>query len=146
MAPAVSGGDHIIMEGITFLARSPRRGDIVVFNPGQTTFWFPRGLYVKRMAGLPHDHLIISEGKLYIDDKLVTLSNIQGSIIYDAPKNSASLSFRTNVVVPSGCYFLLGDNSTNSFDSRYFGCISRRDIKGRVAYCYWPFSRIGIVK
>ena len=144
MAPAICGGDHVIMEGVTFLMRSPRRGDIVVFNSDDTGLPGPRTLYIKRVVGMPHDHLLISGGNLFIDDKLVTLSNNEGRIVYDTPTNW--LSLQTNVAVPRGYYYLLGDNSTNSYDSRFFGSIPRKDILGRVVFCYWPFSRIGIVR
>lgn len=146
MAPAVSAGDDVIMEGLTYLVRSPRRGDIVVINSDDTGLPGPRTHYIKRVVGVPHDHLLISGGNLFIDDKLVTLSNNEGRIVYDTPTNRVWSSLQTNVIVPRGYYYLLGDNSTNSYDSRYYGSIPGKDILGRVAFCFWPFSRIGIVK
>jgi signal peptidase I len=146
MEPAVSAGDHIVMERLTYHVRGPRRGDIVVFNSDHTGLPGSRTLYIKRVVGMPHDHVLISDGNLFIDDKLVTLSNIEGRIVYNTPTNFASFFQETNVTVPAGCYYLLGDNSTNSLDSRYFGGIPRKDILGRVMFCYWPSSRIGTVK
>ena len=143
MAPAVSPGDHVIMEGLTYLVRSPRRGDIVIFNSDDTGLPGPRTHYIKRVVGMPHDHLVISDGNLFVDDKLVSLSNNEGRIIYDVPTNRVWSSLQTDVIVPRGYYYLLGDNSTNSYDSRYYGSIPRKDILGRIVFCYWPASRIG---
>jgi signal peptidase I len=144
MAPAVSAGDYIATEGVTFLVRSPRRGDIVVFKSRQTDFT-PAGIfYEKRIVAIPGDHLLISNGDLFIDDTLVTLSNNVGRIVYDPPPGAFALE--TNVTVPDGSYFLLGDDSPHSLDSRFFGSIRRSEIVGRVTFCYWPPWKIGMVK
>src|SRR5215468_10172842 len=76
MAPALSPGDHIFMEGLSFLVRKPRRGEIVVFRnnvPG-----LGLAFRVKRIAGLPGEHLRIVDGRLYINDNLVVLTNASG--------------------------------------------------------------------
>jgi len=146
MTPAVSAGDHIMMEGMTYLSRQPRRGDIVVFKTDGIASLPPATIYVKRVAGEPGDHLRISEGKLFINDKRVSLSNAVGGIAYDLPPRTGAFSPQTDVTVPSGCYFVLGDNSTNSFDSRFWGSVPRGNIIGRVLFCYWPPQRVGGVK
>lgn len=146
MSPAIPAGDHIAMEGLTFLVRNPRRCDIVVFKSAQPPLPVPATFYIKRVVGVPGDHLSISNGKLFIDDKLVTLSNDEGKIVYDTPRHPEWFSLQTNATVPSGCYFLMGDNSADSLDSRFYGSIPRKDIKGLVVFCYWPPTRIGIIK
>src|SRR5690348_4132479 len=65
MTPAVSPGDHIMMEGFTFLRRQPCRGDIIVFKTDGIAMLPPGQFYVKRIAGEPGDHVQISEGKLF---------------------------------------------------------------------------------
>jgi signal peptidase I len=146
MAPAISPGDHIAMEGFTFLSRQPRRGDIVVFKTDGIPSLRSATLYIKRVAGEPGDHVRISQGKLFVNEKQVSLSNEMGEIVYHLPPNSASFSPKTDVTVPSGCYFVLGDNSTNSLDSRFFGSLPRGNIIGRILFCYWPPRRSGLVK
>ena len=146
MIPAVSPGDHFMMEGMTFLSRQPRHGDIVVFKTDGIASLLPATLYIKRVAGEPGDHVRISGGKLFINDKQVTLNNAAGVITYDLPPHAEKFSLQTEVTVPSGCYFLLGDNSTNSFDSRFWGSLPRSNIIGRVSFCYWPPQRVGEVK
>jgi signal peptidase I len=146
MAPAFSAGDSVIVEGMTFLSRQPRRGDIVVFKSDGITPLPPETLYAQRVVGEPGDHVRISEGKLLINDKQVGVSNAVGEIAYDLPPRPVTLSRQTGVTVPSGCYFVLGDNSTNSFDSRFYGSVPRENIIGRVSFRYWPPHRVGGVK
>jgi signal peptidase I len=138
MTPAVAAGDHVMMEGMTFLAREPRRADIVVFRTDGIASLPPAQFYVMRVAGEPGDHLRISEGKLLINDKYVALSNALGEIVCALPK--------TELTVPDGSYFVLGDNSTNSLDSRYWGSVPRQNIIGRISFCYWPPYRVGGVR
>jgi signal peptidase I len=145
MAPAACIGDHVMMENVTFQFREPRRGDIVVFKTdGITSIPPPSTHYLKRVAGEPGDHLRISAGILFINDKEVLLSNDVGRISYENPLGPWSP--QTNVVVPPGSYYLTGDNSTNSLDSRYYGSIPRTNIIGRISLCYWPPERAGTVK
>ena len=147
MTPAVSAGDHIMMEGFTFLSRQPHRGDIVVFKTdGIASLPPPATFYVKRVAGEPGDHMRISDGKLFVNDKQVLLSNDLGQITYYLPSSTGKFSLQTNVTVPIGSYFVLGDNSINSSDSRYWGTVPRGNIIGRVWICYWPPERAGRVK
>jgi signal peptidase I len=146
MTPAVSAGDHVVMEGVTFLTRNPRHGDIVVFRTDGIASLPPAQFYVKRVAGEPGEQLRISEGKLFVNDKRVALSNAVGEITYDLPPLSGAFSPKTEMTVPEDCYFVLGDNSTNSLDSRFWGGVPRRNIIGRISFCYWPPQRVGGVR
>jgi len=147
MTPAVSAGDHILMENLTFLFTRPRRADIVVFKTDSIASLPPAQNYVKRIAGEPGDHVRISEGRLFVNDMHVSLSNAVGEIVYELPPHdAASASAQTDVAVPSGHYFVLGDNSTNSLDSRFYCGVARGNIMGRVVFCDWPPWRIGGVK
>lgn len=147
MTPAVSPGDHIVMEGFSYLEQKPERGDIVVFGGGQTPFLKDNTLYIKRIVGLPQDHLQISNDDFYVNGKLFDLTNKEGRIHYIYGPASGYLGSSNDVVVvPDNHYFLLGDNSTNSLDSRYFGFIPRESLKGKIWLCYWPLRNAGIVK
>jgi signal peptidase I len=146
MTPAVSAGDHVMMEGITFLTRNPRRGDVVVFKTDGIALLPSSKFVLRRIAGEPRDQLRIAEGKLYVNDRLVKLSNAEGEIVYSPPPRLGNLPLKTEVTVPEGCYFVLGDNSTNSFDSRFWGSLPREKIMGRICFCYWPPARFGVVR
>jgi signal peptidase I len=146
MTPAISPGDHIFMEGVTFLSRQPRRGDIVVFRTDGIPSVPPGTFYIKRVAGEPGERVRFAGGKLFVNDKPVLLSNAVGQIVYELPQGAAAMSPQTEVTVPSDGYFVVGDNSTNSSDSRYWGAVPRGNIIGRVSFCYWPPQRARRVK
>lgn len=145
MAPAVSPGDHDMMEGLSFLRRRPRRGDVIVFKTEGIASLPQDQFYVKRIAAEPGERLRLANGKLYINGHQVSLSNAIGEITYELPPIWQS-SVQTNIIVPSACYFVLGDNSTNSLDSRFYGCVPRANVMGRLFFCYWPPGRLGSVK
>jgi signal peptidase I len=146
MSPAVSSGDHVFMEGISFLFRPPRRGDIVVFRTEGIASVPDGTFFVKRIAGQPGEHVQIGDGDLLVNEKRVVLSNAMGKINYVAPAYTGSSLPFTNLTVPGDCYFVLGDVSTNSYDSRYWGTVPRKNIMGRVFVCYWPPGRMGTTK
>jgi signal peptidase I len=145
MAPAVCAGDHVMMEGVTFLERKPRRGDVVVFKTDGLALLPPADLHLKRIAGEPGEHLVISEGRLFVNQKPISLSHAVGEIVYRLPAGMAELA-PVDLTVPEDSYFVLGDNSTNSLDSRYFGCVPGRQIIGRLWFCCWPPGRMAHVK
>jgi signal peptidase I len=147
MRPAVSAGDRFIMEDVTFLARKPRRGDIIVFKSDGIE-WLPAGaIRLQRIVGEPGERLRISDGKLYVNDTHVPLRNAAGEIHYVLSPGSRYLASSTETVtVPDGHYFVLGDNSSNSLDSRFLGFVPARKVMGRASFCYWPPNRIGGVK
>jgi len=146
MSPAVSPGDHVIMEGLTFLERKPHRGDVVAFKSDGIVSLQSATIYDKRIVGEPGEHLRISEGKLYINDVRVVITNGAGEISYPLTEQLKSFDPKTDVTVPEGQYFVIGDNSTNSFDSRFWGCLPAKNIMGRIWFCYWPPQRIGKVR
>src|SRR5262245_60058519 len=82
MSPTITPGDRVVMEGFTFLARPPRRGDIVVFKTDGIARLPAGELYVKRVVGEPGDRLRIANGKLFINDHQVVLSNRLGELTY----------------------------------------------------------------
>ena len=144
MAPAIIPGDCVTMEGFTYLVREPRRGEIVVFKTDGIESLPPGQLYVKRLAGLPGESVRLAEGKLYINGRHIALSNALGQIEYLAPPHSALRL--PPAKIPPGEFFVLGDNATNSLDSRFWGTVPRANIQGKVAFRYWPLSRSGRVK
>ncbi len=146
MTPAVSAGDHIFMEGVSFLFRQPRFGEIVVFKTDGITPLPPQQFYMKRVAGRPGDHVRLADGKLFVNERQVSLRNAFGEIVYDLPKGPGGAAPYADITVPADSYFVLGDNSTNSLDSRYWGGVPRKNIIGRVWFCYFPPQRAGKVK
>ena len=146
MRPAVSSGDRIVTEGFSYLLHKPKRGEVVVFKSENIRSLTPASRYVKRIAGEPGDRVRISEGSLFINDHRVSLSNAMGEISYLPPIGGMLAPMTDNVTVPKGQYYVLGDNSTNSYDSRFWGFVPAENVDSRVVFCYWPLQRFGRVK
>jgi signal peptidase I len=181
MMPTLLVGDFILVNKYAYGIRlpvlktklidvgEPQRGDVVVFR-------FPRNPsddYIKRIVGLPGDHISYYNKTVYVNGKLVKQNTIglykgvgSGSIMSDAIEKQESLGKikhdilikedRLNMdgefIVPPGHYFVLGDNRDNSNDSRYWGFVPEKNLVGR-AFMIWlnwdfqggtyDFSRIG---
>lgn len=147
MAPTISSGDHIIMEGVTFLNRKPRRNDIVVFRTDGIDSLPGGNFYVKRVVGTPGDRLRIEDGKLFVNETPIEFRNAAEEIHYTFLPGARYLGSDTEeVIVTPDHYFVLGDNSPISADSRIWGFVPTRNIVGRALYCYWPAERMGRIK
>lgn len=148
MAPAVAPGDMVLMEGLSYRSAKPRRGDIVVFRTEGLGPMVPADqVWLKRVVGLPGEEVRIDDGRLFINGRLCEIANAQGVIRYLNQGRGALLrTTPETVVVPSGRYLVLGDNSANSLDSRYWGFLPEANICGRVFFCYAPGGRIGRVR
>ncbi len=131
MEPTLQVGDHLLANKIVYRFRKPQRGDVLIFR-------FPdhrdRREFVKRLVGLPGEKVGISDGRIYIDGEPVTGQPFQDTYYY-------SQGLPEETLVPEDSYFLLGDNSTNSYDSRHWGFVPRTDIRGEAFFIYWPPSR-----
>jgi len=151
MTPAMLSGDHIFAEKLTYWFRKPRRGDVLVFRTdGIADFPLSQSgqVYSKRLVGLPGETLHIEDGKLFVDGKAMPLSNAGGEIRYlPIPQLKHRLNSPADrFTVPADGYFVMGDNSTNSFDSRFWGVVPRENVIGRVWLRYWPLSQFGSIK
>src|SRR5438477_423899 len=143
---AVDTGDQVFVDKFSYNFVKPHRGDVFVFRTrnipdigDQTRF------YIKRLAGLPSDMLRIEPPKLYVNGKLVDGYGFQR--VMEAkngyrgygPGHSALADPTKTLQVPEHSYFAMGDNSYNSFDSRYWGRVPERNLVGRGLLVYWPF-------
>lgn len=97
--------------------------------------------FIKRVIGLPGEHVRIEEGAVYIDGEKLEESYLPEGLVTDM-RNGLVNDF----TVPDGTYFLLGDNRPDSTDSRVFGCIPYEKIESVVAFRFWPFNLFGEVK
>ena len=143
---AVDTGDQVFVDKFSYNFVKPHRGDVFVFRTrnipdigDQTQF------YIKRLAGLPDDTLRIEPPKLYLNGKLAEGYGFQR--VMEAkngyrgygPGHSALSDPTKTLQVPAHTYFAMGDNSYNSYDSRYWGPVPERNLVGRGLFVYWPF-------
>ena len=133
MEPNLHNTELILVDKWTYLFRAPARGDVIVFVAPP----HPSMDYVKRVIGLPGDVITIRNTTVIVDG--ITLNET-----YVAPQNQGNLfSYKsiTNLVVPQGDYFVLGDNRAVSSDSRDWGFVPKGNIVGRAAFVYWPLGQ-----
>jgi len=146
----ITMGDHIFVERFTYRFSQPHRGDIVVFETDGIRGIQQNTHYVKRVAGLPGERVRIDPPYLIINDHIVTTPSIFKTI---AASQDGYSGFQTTMhgafstpsdvfVLGPDEYFVLGDNTTNSKDSRYWGAVPRKNIIGKVTRIYWPLNRI----
>jgi len=94
--------------------------------------------YIKRVIGVPGDHIVIKDGNVYVNDVLFQESYLQPGVITTNGKGNC-----IDVVVPENSVFVMGDNRSQSTDSRCFGCIPLEKIESKVWIRIWPLNLFG---
>lgn len=131
MSPVLKNGDVVLINRIVYDARKPKRGEIIAFRPnGNENAYY----CIKRVVGLPGETVQIKDGKVYIDGK------VQKKNVYTSDLDFAGIAEK-KLTLGETEYFVLGDNSAGSDDSRLadIGNVKREDIGGKV----WFVTNIG---
>jgi signal peptidase I len=115
-------------------------GDVVVFIAPPD----PTKDYIKRVIGVPGDKVMIKEGNVYLNDKILNESVYLNSDV--KTYEGAFLSEGQEVTVPADEYFVLGDNRPESSDSRTWGFVTKDEIIGKSMLVYWPLDRVRLIK
>jgi signal peptidase I len=163
MKPTLLEGDFILVKKYQYGLRWPithnkifaksktniKRGDVIIFWQDKS-----KKILIKRVVGLPGDHIVYSDQKLYINDQLVATEDLgfrsdDDTVFYHANENLDNAQheiyvhpndFRaypfSDLVVGKDSYFVLGDNRSNSADSRIEGVVADQDILGKAFYIY----------
>ncbi len=131
MEPTISQNNYLIIDELTYRLRSPERGEMIVFRYPND----PSTFYIKRIVGLPGDAVDIESGSVNINNGALDESSYIGD---------TKTFGTTHVRLGSGAYFVMGDNRSNSYDSRSWGPLNRSFIVGRALIRLFPFSRINI--
>lgn len=147
MEPTFQDGDCILI----VKQLRPERGDIVTFAPVDE----PNSSYVKRVVGVPGDHVLLRGTTLYLVPKEETMPEVAADVWEpdNLPESTQVIFLEDSAVtsllyyenIPEDQYFVEGDNREHSTDSRNFGWIDRNQIEGIVKLRYFPFSKIGVI-
>jgi len=145
MCPTVCEGERIVADMDAFLKNAPQSGDVILLD-----FQSMHGpLYIKRVVGLAGDIVSERDGTILVNGKPLTTHRLPQ--ICGGPKDESLIRGEEPrfdpVSVPASSFFVIGDNSPNSYDSRIpgFGLASSDQVKGRPLHIYWSSdkSRIG---
>lgn len=132
MEPTLMTGDWGFVNGLAYVVNEPQRGDIIAFYSREKN-----EIMTKRIIGLPGDTVSFYDGYVYINDGLVYEEYIG--------ENVETNSIISDFFVPEDCYFVLGDNRTNSYDSRFWSdpYVKKSDIKGKWLTTLIHFGKYG---
>ncbi len=134
MFPNLLDGERLIVNEVIYYIKQPQRGDIIVFHHESGA------RYIKRVIGIPGDHVEFRNDQLYINGEEQDEPYIREEIKrYQLDGNQWTEDFE-EVVVPEGELFVLGDHRPVSDDSRQFGTISVESVIGRADVVFWPLT------
>lgn len=125
--------DYLIIDEFSYLLRDPARGEVVVFkNPQNESQYF-----IKRVIGLPGETVNVRDGATFITKTDGTQLKLEEPFIGSESLKNAYQKLGADQ------YFVMGDNRSVSWDSRYWGVLTRDKIRGRAFLRLFPFSQIG---
>ncbi|MBI4823250.1 MAG: signal peptidase I [Nitrospirae bacterium] len=149
MIPTLLVGDHILVNKIIYgvklpfsdkhilVIKKPKKGDIIVFKYPED----PKRDFIKRVIATEGDVIESKNKVIYVNGKLVQESYVQHA---DTTTRPAGIEPRDNfgpLIVPKDRYFVMGDNRDQSYDSRFWGYVEFKDIKGKAFIIYWSWDR-----
>lgn len=152
MEPTLLIGDHILVNKFiygteipfsktrVFKVRNPRGGDVIVFEYPRD----PSRDFIKRVIGVPGDIIVEKNKAIYVNGKRTADFFTEHT---DPDLKPAAIDPRDNfgpVAVPPGEYFVMGDNRDESYDSRYWGFVPMKNIKGEAFVIYWSWDGDGM--
>lgn len=117
----------------------PKRGDVIVFIYPDD----PSRDFIKRLIGLEKETIEIRDGNIYVNNQIIENPLIKDTYYYNRGEFGRE---GQKISVPEGHYFVLGDNSGSSSDSRFWGFVPHGNVIGRAEMIYWPFSRMRFIK
>jgi signal peptidase I len=141
METTIMSGDTVFSEKISYYSRSPERGDIVTFADPEIA---GRTL-IKRVVATEGQTVDLRDGQVYVDGVALSEPYTGGKPSYEL-QTALSASISYPYTVPAGCVWVMGDNRTNSQDSRHFGAIPTSTVTGRAVAVYWPLDRIKVLQ
>jgi signal peptidase I len=129
---------YVLVDKLTPRFNEYSRGDVIVFEP-PSVYRGDGTPFIKRIIGLPGDHIDIHDGAVYVDEIRLDEPYVRANEPTEANGSESSW------VIEPGSLFVLGDNRENSSDSRVFGPVLRGSVIGRAWLRYWPLNAFGVL-
>lgn len=140
MRPTLMEGDRILVNRFIYRFKKPERGDVIVFK-------YPQDMkkdFIKRLIASGGEDVEIASGNILINGEIMTEPAIFKERHYYNRGSYAGQGQTVNV--PEGYFYVLGDNSGSSRDSRYWGFVPQKNLRGKAFAIYWPLRRIGSIE
>ncbi len=140
MVDTLKIGDRVLVNKLSYKLHDIHRGDVVVFKrpPGEPDPNIKD--LIKRVIGLPGETLEFKDCRVYVAGQAI-VEPYTGGQCTDPPQANIDPDRDGKITVPTGMLFVMGDNRDGSFDSRYFGPITKKSVVGRAFVIMWPISR-----
>jgi len=134
MVPTFANGEYLIVDELTYrFVHSPERGDVVIFK-----YPYDRSKYfIKRIIGLPGETIALRSDQ-------VSVKTASSTTILQEPYISVATNDELTVTLKNNQYFVMGDNRSESSDSRIWGPLDKKFIAGRAFVRLLPFSKISL--
>ena len=143
MTPTLSEGDRILVNKLSYKLHSVNRGDLIVFDTPEAG---GNDDLIKRVIGLPGEFVVVEDGRIEIDGGLLLEPYLPLNTDINSFSTPANCVNRPNensgCRIPDEHVFVMGDNRSNSRDSRFFGPVPVEDVEGRAFIRVWPASKI----
>ncbi|WXR61345.1 signal peptidase I [Peptostreptococcaceae bacterium AGR-M142] len=138
MYPTLNPNDYLIVNKIAYKSDMPKKGDIVIFKSDLKREDGKTKDLIKRVIGLPGDHIVVENGDVYVNDLKLDENYINGDYTQGD----------VDVVIPENHLFAMGDNRPNSLDSRSssVGLVDKEELVGKAFLRLFPFNKIGFLK
>ncbi len=139
MEDTIVPDDMVFSEKVSYYFDSPSQGDIVTFDDPLD----PSRVLIKRVIAVGGQTVDIHDGNVYVDGVKLEESYTEGKPTEVFTKTAFDISYP--YVVPEGRLWVMGDNRTNSEDSRYFGSINASTVTGKAVIIYWPLDHLKLL-
>ncbi len=141
METTIMTDDKVFSEKVSYYARSVQPGDIVTFQDPEVS----NRTLIKRCIAIGGQTVDLRDGVVYVDGQ--ALSEPYTNALPSYPLQTAfNVQISYPYTVPDGYLWMMGDNRTNSADSRYFGAVPESSVTGRGCFIYWPLNHFGVLK
>lgn len=140
MEQTIKTGDMVFAEKVSYQFSDPEPGDIVVFSDPQV----PSRTLIKRVIATEGQTVDLRDGVIYVDGVALDEPYTDGLPSYPL-HTVGNVDITYPYTVPAGDVWVMGDNRTNSSDSRYFGPIDRDTVFGKAFVIYWPFENLALL-
>ena len=136
-------GDRVLVNKWSYGLHDVHRGDVVVFSRPKDEPATNVSDLIKRVIGLPGETVTIANNHVYINGQQLNEPYLDAGAVSVAVQGKWACTPTAPCKIPKGQLWVMGDNRTDSEDSRYFGPIPESTVVGRAFFRIWPLNRLG---